>query len=184
MAVVSLCLSRFIYHIKLYYLVLLAWELVFIPVSLSHNRKLCIDTFYTPPSASAAIFDTLFVVLCSLNNSLFSNLILLGDFNVDILSQSPLCRHLNSLQYSFSLTQVVEEPTRPGHAGSTSLIDLIFMIDPQSLLECTTIPPLSNSDHLGICLHIKSQCRPKPSRSSGGPSGDTNMQTSLQHVSY
>ena len=110
-------------------------ELIFPCILLPCNRKVCLGIFYEPPSASAAIFDTLSDVLCSLNSSLFSNLVLLGDFNVNmtLLSSSPFCNHLTNLQNSFLLTQVVEEHTRPGRAGQTpSLIDLVFMSAPHA----------------------------------------------------
>ena len=46
-----------------------------------------------------------FDVLRSLGMSLFSNFVLLGDFNVDVLSNSYLCNHLNyNILYSFHLT--------------------------------------------------------------------------------
>ena len=69
------------------------------------------------PSSHVAIFDSLFDVICSLDVSHFSNFILLGDFNVDMLSHSSLCYHLNSILHSFSLVQVVTEPTHIKHDG-------------------------------------------------------------------
>ena len=39
--------------------------------------------FYRPPSSSLTIFDNLFDILCSFKSSLFSNFILLGDFNIE-----------------------------------------------------------------------------------------------------
>ena len=49
---------------------------------------------------------TLFDILRSLRMSLFSNFVLLGDFNVDVLSNSYLCNHLNyNILYNFHLTR-------------------------------------------------------------------------------
>ena len=127
---------------------------------------LCLGTFYRPPSSSVFIFDTLFDVLRSLGMSLFSNFVLLGDFNVDVLSNSYLCNHLNNILYSFHLTQVMTEPTHAKPDGTSSLIDLVLMSVPESLSECVTVPPLANSDHLGVSLCInyrmcskKNSCR-------------------------
>ena len=39
--------------------------------------------------------------------------------------------------------------------GNVSLIDLAMLSDIKHLLFCTTVPPLSTSDHLGVCLAIK-----------------------------
>ena len=143
-------------------------ELFFMSILLPNSRSICLGTFYRPPSSSVAIFDSLFDVLCSLNSNCFSNFILLGDFNVGMSSHFSNCNYmdLTNLFHSFSLTQVVDEPTRPGHNGASSLIDLVLMSTPQALCECVTVPPLANSDHLGICLQVESysntlQTRPK-----------------------
>ena len=56
---------------------------------------------------------------------------------------------------SFNLTQVVTELTQCGHDGTLSLIDLVLLSAPDSLRECQIIPPLANSDHLGIFLKVK-----------------------------
>ena len=42
--------------------------------------------------------------------------------------------------------------------GRTSLIDLVLTSSPSQILNCSTIPPLSNSDHRGI--HLTISCRP------------------------
>ena len=75
---------------------------------------------------------------------------------MDMLSRSPLCNHVTNLLNSFSLTQVVNEPTHFGHGDSSSLIDFVLMSAPETLCECVTVPPLANSDHVGICLQVKS----------------------------
>ena len=91
-------------------------ELIFVSVQLScKNKSLLLGTFYRQPSSHVAIFDSLFDDICSLDVSYFSNFILLGDFNVDMLSPSSLCYHLNSILHSFSLVQVVTEPTHIKH---------------------------------------------------------------------
>ena len=99
-------------------------------------------------------------VLGSLNPSLFSDLILVGDFNVNLLSHSTLCTHLTHLMSAFSLTQVVDEPTHVRPNGTSSLIDLALMSAPHTLIECTTVPPLLSSDnttqyHLGVSMQVK-----------------------------
>ena len=54
------------------------------------------------------------------------------------------------------LTQVVSEPTRLSSRSST-LIDLVLLSQPPLLISCHTIPPLANSDHLGIHLKLKTR---------------------------
>ena len=61
---------------------------------------------------------------------------------------------------------VVDDHTHVHHGRSHSLIDLVLMSDPLSLTSCRVIPPLSNSDHLGIEAQIKLKCSSKSPRSS------------------
>ena len=69
---------------------------------------------------------------------------------------------------SFSLTQVVDEPTHLGANGTSSLIDLVLMSAPQSLVECTTVTPLLSSlhpvrYHLGVFIWVDvPSCNPQP----------------------
>ena len=94
---------------------------------------------------------------------MFSNFIFLGDFNVDMLSNhSHLCKYITNILNSFSLTQVVKEPTNFSSKGSSSLIDLFSLSTPQFLHECVTVPPLANSDHLGIFLQVKGNIQTHP----------------------
>ena len=55
----------------------------------------------------------------------------------------------------FLLQQAVTEPTHFSHSGTPSIIDLVFVSNPTYLTSCSTISPLSSSDHLGILLTYK-----------------------------
>ena len=129
-------------------------ELLVLSVSVS-SSVITLCTFYRPPSTPSIIFDTLLNTICMhVNVSLLSNLVLLGDFNVNILDPDhPLFSCLLSMSSSLCLTQVVSEPTRV-LSNSHSLIDLVFLSDPSHLTGCVTIPALSNSDHLGLSVSI------------------------------
>ena len=120
---------------------------------LRDNFKVHVCLFYRPPSSSALIFDTLFSNLESINVGQLSNFILLGDFNVNYFNMShPNLCILSSL---YCLKQTVTGPTHEHHDGYTSTIDLVFMSEPSMLQSCDTIPPLSNSDHLGITVTLR-----------------------------
>ena len=56
---------------------------------------------------------------------------------------------------TFGLTQVVDNYTNLYRDNCHSLIDLVLLSNPSFLSSCQTIPPLSNSDHLGIWVEIK-----------------------------
>ena len=129
-------------------------ELVIVSVC-NPVSKIALALFYRPPSSSYCIFDNLFSVLCNhVNLPLFSNFVLLGDFNVNFFDTShPLFSKLQLVSSSLSLVQVVSEPTHFFH-NSCSLIDLVFLSCPSSLISCITIPPLANSDHAGLSLTV------------------------------
>lgn len=51
---------------------------------------------------------------------------------------------------SHGLSQVVSNVTHIHHNGVSSIIDLVLLSFPSQLIKCCTIPPLANSDHIGI----------------------------------
>ena len=119
-----------------------------------NSPDLTIALMYRPPNSCQSLFDTLFCTLCNLDVSMFSNFVLLGDFNIDYFcTQSPLFSKLNFIVSSFNLTQLVSEPTRVSNNSST-LIDLIFVSTPAQVNSCHTISPLANSDHFGLQLYV------------------------------
>lgn len=120
------------------------------------NFKLCLGIFYRPPSSHCDVFDNLCEVLLTIDQSHFSNFVLLGDFNVNYLCESSLLSsHICNLVNSFSFTQVVDSPTHFTTDSHCSLIDLIFVSNMHFFSNCCTIPQLSNSDHLGLSLLMK-----------------------------
>jgi len=137
--------------------------------SVSVCNKFCICLFYHPPSSPGFIFDNLCTTLQMVNPAQFSTFILLGDFNVNFCNpQHPLFSHVSDILYNFSLVQVVPSFTHVSPNGSTSLIDLALLSDISCLQSCTTLPPLSSSDHLGVSLGIKwkapsrtTRCKPQ-----------------------
>ena len=133
-----------------------------IVVSLTANSfKLCLGVFYRPPSSLATIFDTLSDALFqSVQQSLFSNFVILGDFNVNFDSSHFLYSHLSDFMASFCLSQVVESPTHFSPNGHSSLIDLVFVSNLNSFSQCVVIPQLANSDHLGLMVTMKQDHSP------------------------
>ena len=131
------------------------FECVIVSIQLGH-RKVCVCLLYRPPNSSSDFFDCLYDVLCTLDISLFSNFLLLGDFNVDFSSHShPLFSKLVCITSSFLLHQVVNHPTHFSYSGVPSTIDLRFVSHPSNVVSCNTIAPLSTSDHMGIHLIYK-----------------------------
>ena len=57
----------------------------------------------------------------------------------------------------FGLNQVVDHPTHIHNGLCHSVIDLVFMSNLSYLSNCQVISPLSNSDHLGIKIKVKTK---------------------------
>ena len=105
-------------------------ELIVLSIN-SAPSKVTLGLFYRPPNSPSPVLDDLLTVSYShVDISVFSNFILLEDFNVNFLDpQHPLFRKLQLLASSLCSSQVVTEPT---HISSTSctLIDLVFLSTP------------------------------------------------------
>ena len=86
----------------------------------------------------------------------FRNLLICGDFNIDLSSNaSPTPFHscLQQLCLQFSLSQVVTECTRVT-ACCSSILDLVLMSDSHSLLSLNISEPLSTSDHFSVSVRL------------------------------
>ena len=115
------------------------------------DQRICISIFYRPPSSHIDIFDSLFDSVINIDISRFSQFFLVGDFNVNFNDVNhPLHCKVRYFMESFSLSQVVTGHTHMSYNGHTSLIDLVFLSSPSCLRTCETIPPLGNSDHMGV----------------------------------
>ena len=106
---------------------------------------------YHPPGQCVDVFSVLQQYYALIHIAQYSSFVLLGDFNVNIVN---LCSILTMFLSLFGLTQV-DHPTHLCNGNLNSLIDLVFVSNPLSLSYCKVIPPLSNSDHLGIKLELQ-----------------------------
>ena len=73
---------------------------------------------------------------------------------IDFCNQShPLMSKLNVIISSFLLQQIVPTHTHFSHSGTPSFIDLAFLSNPNQLVSCSVISPLTNSDHMGVSIN-------------------------------
>ncbi len=134
-------------------------DLEFLIISVSNHASSCkyhVGLFYRPPSSGVQSLESLYSYLGSLDSSYFSNFVLVGDFNIDFYNHSHfLYSRLTGILHSFSLHQVVEDHTHISPTGNTSLIDLALVSNLPQLQKYSIVPPLANSDHLGLDLTMK-----------------------------
>ena len=123
-----------------------------------------------PPSSHSSLLDIFSQSLETLDISQSSNFVCVGDFNIDYNdSAHHLYPKLSSISQllAFGLSQAVTGYTHVSPSGHTSLTDLVLVSSPHHISDCFVIPPLANSDHLGlhIKLDFKPLAQPKSSRS-------------------
>ena len=128
-------------------------ELISVEISL-HHHKLLLILYYRPPSTTAEDLSLLESYLETIPPTLLCSAILLGDFNIYLLSPNHTSHQLSCLTSKMNFTQVVQQPTRTFNTSS-SLIDHVYLNDPESLDYCEVTPLLGSSDHNCILVCIK-----------------------------
>ena len=120
--------------------------------------------FFIDLPAPALIYWMISVPI-SIDSAQFTNLVIVDDFNVDMSTCShPLFQKVNNITDTYCLSQMVTQFTHVHHNGTKSIIDLLFVSDPQLVRSCFTIPPLSNSDHCGLNIELNLKTIPKASK--------------------
>lgn len=117
------------------------------------SGKCLVGIIYKPPLVNYAKLSSVESVLSLLSTN-YNNLILLGDFNINVLEHTKDKLYLDTLLQTFSLTQVISEPTRITRDTQT-FIDLIC-IDSELDLELSgTMEMFNLSDHRLVYSLIK-----------------------------
>ncbi|MEW8544984.1 MAG: reverse transcriptase family protein [Candidatus Thiodiazotropha sp.] len=129
-------------------------ETIWAEVALPNSRPFLVCTVYRPPSAHSDWID-LFEEEVSIAQTTGLEYILMGDFNIDIVSCTNT-KWQNLIQL-FDLSQLVTEPTRITHSTS-SIIDHVYTANCGNIIECF-VPHYAISDHFPICFTRKVNCK-------------------------
>ncbi len=117
-------------------------------IELNLNRQtILLCNLYRPPNSGIAFFDHLDSMIESSLNCR-KEVILMGDFNCNVMTSNSLSSNLLSVTDGHQLTQIISGPTRITNHSKT-IIDLCFTSSPNSLSYSGTTP-LTSSDHLMI----------------------------------
>lgn len=125
-------------------------ETLWSELALPNSKHFLICTVYRPPNSPSGWID-LFEEELSIAQTTGLEIILMGDFNIDVLHCSNN-KWLNLVQL-FDLTQMVTDPTRVTQTSS-SIIDHVYSSNPENISECF-VPHYSISDHFPICFTRK-----------------------------
>ena len=123
------------------------------------KQKILFAVGYRPPGMSSVQVDE-FLDLFSQSYELALNepsdaIIILGDFNDtcrkwdDDHDTSEMGLKFFNLLLDYNLFQLINEPTR-----FLSLLDLVITDSPGYIMQCSTLPPISNIDHRIIFGHL------------------------------
>ena len=129
-------------------------ETIWAEVSLPNSKPFLVCTAYRPPSASSEWTD-LFEKESSIAQTTGLEFLLMGDFNIDMISCSN-SKWLNLIQL-FDRSQLVKHSTRVTETSS-SIIDHAYATDLGNITECF-VPSYAISDHFPICFTRKVHCK-------------------------
>ena len=140
-------------------------------ITLSPTEVLLVGVVYRAPSSSNINNQNLTSIIGKLHEQAnFTNLLIMGDFNFPAINwvesyctgsdSSAASLFFDTVQDSF-LVQHVTSNTRHRQGQQSSLLDLIFTLDPNSVDDITHLSPLGSSDH--VCLLWKYKCFDKVS---------------------
>ena len=122
------------------------------------SQKLLIGTIYRPPKDKNFI-KAFATVLEKISHR--KNLILLGDFNIDLSNENaPLVAPMKQTLQTFNLTNTIKYPTRITATSSTQ-IDLAIVTDPSKVINCGSFDSCL-SDHNIIFVTYKLFFKRKP----------------------
>ena len=103
------------------------------------NHKSLLCGIYRPPNSGNEYWDAIEHTLENLNNSITKDLIILGDFNCNMLNNN-INNKMRNLMTSYNLTQIIEEPTHYTE-NSASLIDVALLSNPENVVFSDVISP-------------------------------------------
>ena len=132
-------------------------ESVFVEILLN-NQKTIIGGIYKHPYVALSLFENAMVDLVQKLNH--ENLIMLGDFNVDLLNKNKCVktRNYHDLMKTMKLSQIIKEPTRITNHSKT-LIDHVYIKPVSHMNYSSGVFRHPISDHLAtyLIIHKKGQ---------------------------
>lgn len=126
-------------------------EVVWVEIKRTKSKSLLVGAVYRPPNADVSFFEyftSMIEKAISSDNEVF----ILGDFNCDLLSNTPCVnmRKLTEIANLLQISQLVKKPTRITDSTST-LIDHIYTSNVD--IHCKTgVVATSVSDHMLIII--------------------------------
>ena len=135
-----------------------------IPMGSDGKDKMLIGCVYRSPNSSDVNNDNLLRLINDANNTPFSSILILGDFNFPHIDweleqaytggSSVTSRFLETVKDNF-LTQHVKAPTRGRCNQTPHILDLVFTRYEEEIQHLTSEAPLGLSDHSVLNIRIR-----------------------------
>lgn len=119
-------------------------EFLFVEIDNRSGSKLVVGVVYNPPPNTR--IDSLLKILTDISAK-YSDCLMLGDFNINLLSSSPTVTKFKRDLSLLNLLTTSSEPTNFVTGKRPSLIDLLIVKDPDKLARFSQIPLGSFSSH-------------------------------------
>lgn len=146
------------------------------------TNSVCVGIFYRSPSSLYACMDDFYTFLENMDVSLLSKLIFVGDFNINFYdTHQSLYHKLDNIISTFSLTQIVKDPTHINHSGADTLLDLV-LVSSQSQVESYHL--FATQITKGYYSNGNGEKPQNVCDQSREPSGNSRWQTLKWHVTY
>lgn len=123
------------------------------------NYKYGFGVVYVPPATDMSFLEDLDNTLCQINTEV-DKVVLVGDFNIDLLKTTRQSTKLINLLATYSLIQVVSQPTRIT-ATSQTLLDVICLSEDIEHEPCKEVDLLNMTDHLLVECRLAIRTTPK-----------------------
>ena len=127
-------------------------ELMWLEIKRHQSSSYFVGVLYRKPSSDATLF---FNILEQNMDNVFSvtnNIIILGDFNCNMMTNNRLSDRVNELRINFSMRQMINDYTRVS-PNSKTLIDLILVSDAITCFK-SGVQTIGISDHSLVYLVI------------------------------
>ncbi len=122
---------------------------------------LLVVVYYRPPGVTSYL-NQLESALHKLDLANYKKVIILGDFNIDLLQSSKAaCVDLLGVMSAFGLSQVVASATRM-NANTSTLLDHVYVSEPSMVVSCKVHPPLQGSDHNSVLVNFSFEITRSP----------------------
>ena len=124
-----------------------------------NKRSLLLGNIYRLPNATTAFFNDLEAMLEKVATRC-KGVVLMGDLNINLLTESGLAERIDLLASKNSLIQLVSIPTRITNQ-TMSLLDVLYTTTPDLFLNTGSVD-YTNSDHLMIYTEYVQEVKPQP----------------------